>query len=82
MTHPCSTAHKEKLVCLCVCVRVGELCASVLCVCVCPCVSLGGKSKALYIMAKEQLCVEWSVDESSKVEGQSNVVHCNTPSYL
>lgn len=50
--------------------------------CVSVCESRGGGSKALYIMAKEQLCVEWSVDESSKVEGQSNVVHCNTPSYL
>lgn len=34
-----------------------------------------GESRALYIMAKEQVCVcvcfEWSVGESSKVEGQS-----------
>lgn len=69
-------SHKEACVCMserecglvlygvCVCVDVG--------VCVC---EFGGESRALYILAKEQWCVyvslEWSLGESSKVEGQS-----------
>lgn len=35
------------------------------------CVRVLGESRALYIMAKECMSVEWSVDESSKVEGES-----------
>lgn len=65
---PCDTplyynSHGEA----CVCVWVKEnVCLWIMCVW-----EIWGESRALYIMEKECMSVDWSVDESSKVEGQS-----------